>query len=262
MKNGFFIVMIACLLCSPVLSGAQEKGPTEVRYIDYRGDLNKNILIGMSLEDPHDRKKIQGVYFYRKFLQDLHLEGEFVGERDLVLRERAADGTSGGVFTLRFLDRDPRGNFGSARLDKEVLVGEWTGADGKRRYPVYLRQTGTTRLIPGQGRYAVAGAEDDALVERNARAFLEAVLAGKRATAGRYVAYPVAFFQNGQRKTAANQAEFLRYYDAIFTRNFINRIAKGIPHHMFANAEGIMMADGAVWFDEQGKVKQLNNILP
>jgi len=99
MKNGFFILMIACVLSSPALSGVQEKGPTEVRYIDYRGDLNRNIHIGMSLEDPQDRKKIQGVYFYRKYLQDLQLEGEFVGERDIVLRERAADGTSGGVFT-------------------------------------------------------------------------------------------------------------------------------------------------------------------
>ena len=143
-----------------------------------------------------------------------------------------------------------------------MLVGEWTSADGTRRYPVYLRQTGATRFILGQGRYAVAGAKDDAQVERNAQAFYRAVLAGNRTTAARYVAYPVAFFHNGQRKTAANQSEFLKYYHVIFARNFLSRIADGIPHHMFANADGIMIADGAVWFDEQGKARQLNNMLP
>ena len=109
MKNGFFTLIIVCLFCSPALSRAQQKEPAETRYLDYRGDLKKSVVIGLSLQDTHDHKKLQGVYFYKKYLQDLHLEGEYVGERDIVLRERDAEGVSRGVFALKFVEQDPRG---------------------------------------------------------------------------------------------------------------------------------------------------------
>ena len=93
---------------------------------------------------------------------------------------------------------------------------------------------------------------DDARVEDNAQAFYRSVLAGNRKIAARYVAYPVSFFLRGQRRTAANATEFLKFYPAIFTKDFVDRIARDMPHHMFANAEGIMLADGAVWFERTG----------
>jgi hypothetical protein len=56
-----------------------------------------------------------------------------------------------------------------------------------------------------------------------------------------------------------NSAEFLKNYDTIFSKAFVAKIAGGVPHHMFANAQGIMIADGAVWFDENGKARNFNN---
>jgi hypothetical protein len=103
---------------------------------------------------------------------------------------------------------------------------------------------------------------DDARIEHNVQAFYRGVLAGNRKIVARYVAYPLSFFLHGQRGTAANEAEFLKSYRAIFTKNFVDRIAQDMPHHLFANGEGIMLADGAVWFDAQGKVRQLNNVPP
>jgi hypothetical protein len=262
MRWVFFTLILACCLGVLWPYGVAAAESTATRYLDYRGDLGGRIVIGLSLEESQDRQQLRGVYFYKKYLQDLLLEGEYTGDRALVLRERSANGAVSGMFALRFADRDPRGSPGDAQLDQEVLVGKWTSADGTKQYPVYLRQRGITRLSPGQGRYTVAGAMDDALVEHNAQAFYRSVLAGNRKIAARYVAYPVSFFLHGQRRAAANEAEFLKSYRAIFSKEFVARIARDMPHHMFANAEGIMLADGAVWFDEQGKVRRLNNAPP
>jgi hypothetical protein len=51
----------------------------------------------------------------------------------------------------------------------------------------------------------------------------------------------------------------LRYYSRIFTSQFVAKIADGIPHNMFANYQGIMIANGAVWFNEQGRSFVINN---
>ena len=117
-------------------------------------------------------------------------------------------------------------------------------------------------IVPGASdgkRYQMAGATDDALVERNAQAFCAAVGKGDRKAAANHVTYPLAFSLNGKRARAANEQEFLSNYDRIFTAKFVDRIRGAIPHNMFANAQGIMIADGAVWFDEAGRVKALNN---
>jgi hypothetical protein len=66
-------------------------------------------------------------------------------------------------------------------------------------------------------------------------------------------------FIGPQAGPRSHEQEFLSNYDSIFTGNFIERVRGAIPHNMFANAEGIKIADGAVWFDEKGKVKALNN---
>jgi hypothetical protein len=232
---------------------------TATRYLGYLGDLGETIVIGLSLEDSQDRTQLRGVYFYKKCFKDLPPEGEYTGERAIVLRERGVNGVVSGMFVLRFADRAPRGSVGDVRLDQEVLVGEWTSADGTKQYPVYLRLRGTMRLSPGQSCYAVAGAMDDALIEHNAQAFYRGVLAGNRKIVARYVTYPVSFFLHGRRRMAANEAEFMKSYRAIFTKDFVKRIAQDIHHQMFANAKGIMLADGAVWFDEQGKVRRFNN---
>jgi hypothetical protein len=262
MRWGFFILLLACCLRGAWLDGVVAGKLATTRYLDYRGDLGGTIVIGLSLEDSQDRQQLRGVYFYKKYLKDIPLEGEYTGERSMVLRERGANGVVSGIFALRFADRDPRGSSGDTQLNKEVLVGEWTSADSTTQYPIYLRLRGTIYLSPGQSRYAVAGARDDALIEHNAKAFYRSVLAGNRRSAARYVAYPVSFFLHGKRRTAASETEFLKSYRAIFTKDFVDRIARDMPHHMFANAEGIMLADGAVWFDEQGKVRQLNNAPP
>ena len=67
------------------------------------------------------------------------------------------------------------------------------------------------------------------------------------------------FRSAGKRSRARNEQEFLGDYDRIFTAKFVERLRAAVPHNMFANAQGIMIADGAVWFDDKGRAVALNN---
>jgi hypothetical protein len=226
---------------------------------DYTGDLDGKILIGLSLHQ-RDGQKLAGSYFYKRYLKDIPLTGEFTADRDVVLHENDAQGKPAGKFALHFAEKDPRHKRGGdAQLTIDVLTGTWTSADGKKTLPVYLA---FAQILPGaeEGhRYRVAGAEDDALVERNAQAFCRAVEKGDRQAVASTVRYPVAYSLNGKRTKAANEQEFLKNYDRIFTPKFVSRIRAAVPHNMFARDLGIMLADGAVWFDEKARVFALNN---
>lgn len=226
---------------------------------DYTGDLDGNILIGLTLYQ-RNGQKLAGSYFYKRYLKDIPVTGEFTAESEFTLREKDAQGKVAGVFKLYFAEKDPRHKLNSnAPLTIDVLTGTWTSADGKKILPVYLA---LAQILPGaeQGhRYRVAGAEDDAVIERHAQAFCRAVGKGDRQAVASAIHYPLAYTLNGKRAKATDEQQFLSNYNRIFTPRFLARIRAGVPHNMFARDQGITLADGAVWFDEQGRVFALNN---
>jgi hypothetical protein len=224
----------------------------------YLGDLDGKTVISMTL---HQRvgDKVNGSYFYKKRLKDIPLTGEFSGERDLILRENSAKGEPVGTFTLHFAESDPRHTRTGDTLTVDVLSGKWTSVDRSKSYPVYLALSTIVSGATEGMRYRVAGAIEDASVENNAQAFCASVEKGDRKTAAGLVHYPVLFSVAGKRSRASNEEEFLSAYDRIFTAKFVDKIRNSIPHNMFANSDGIMLGDGAVWFDEKGLVKGLNN---
>lgn len=247
------LMLLACFLA--LLSTATIA--TDTVGLDYLGDLNKEAVIQMGLRD--DGHTVTGYYFYKRWLKDLELRGEHTSPREITLKEYDENGKVQGNFSLRYEEKDPRKHFGgNTKLDKEVLTGKWTSADGSKSYPVYLSATKSYTEMSND-RYAVAGASDAALVERNAQGFYFAVVKGDRQTVAKFVGYPLIYSHQGSRKTARNQAEFLLAYDSIFTEKFVAKIADGIPHHMFVKADGIMLGNGEVWFDNQGKAHILNN---
>jgi hypothetical protein len=221
----------------------------------YSGTLGESTGIGLVLH--RKNKALGGTYFYRKYLKDIPLKGNSTGDRDITLQETHANGAVKGTFHLHLAEHDP--HYRSTEvLQGEVLKGTWTSADGATTYPVSLKLDHECTK-PGGREYEVAGAKDDALVERNAQAFYAATMQGKREEVAKYVSYPCTFFRDGKRVSVKTGAELLRHYDAIFTNAFVAKIASGVPHHMFANYQGIMIADGAVWFDENGKARNFNN---
>jgi hypothetical protein len=225
--------------------------------LEYRGDFGSGKTFRLTLEKAGTT--VSGDYFYAKPLKDIPLEGEFITERDLVLHETDGTGVAGATFSLSFAAKDPRGHFNGSLLTNEVLMGSWSNADNTESHPVYLYLIGEMRLPAGASRYSIAGADDDAVVEKNAEAFYSAVLRGNRTAAAKYVSYPLSFYVKGKQVEARNRTEFLRKYDLIFTREFRARIASSIPHNMLATSEGIMLGNGEVWFNSEGKAFRLNN---
>jgi len=249
-----YLILPACFLV--FLSTAT--AVNDITCHQYLGDVSKETVIRMNLCD--GGSTVTGYYFYKRWLKDIELRGEHTGQREIALKEYDEKGKVQGSFTLRYEDKDPRKHFGgNSKLDREVLTGKWTSADGSQSYPVYLYSTGSGFSDFGHGSYVEAGASDAALVERNAQGFYFAVLKGDRQGAAKFVGYPLIYNDQGSRKSARNQAEFLLAYDRIFTDKFVAKIAEGIPHHMFAKSTGIMLGNGEVWFDNQGKAHILNN---
>jgi hypothetical protein len=254
-KTAVFVLVCTLLVClaGPVARAQLASGSCN----EYRGTLGGKIQIGMSLYAKD--QSLQGSYFYKNHLTDIPLTGRYTTARDISLTEIDSANHSKGTFLLHFAESDP--HFKTATpLQAEVLQGKWISSDGKTSYPVYL-QVEHNCTLPGKSRYAIAGATNDDLVEKNAQGFYNAVLTGNRDVAVKYISFPATFFENGKQKPIGNAAEFLKDYDRIFTTEFIAQISKGTPHHMFVNAQGIMLADGAVWFDAEGKAKHFNNQL-
>jgi hypothetical protein len=222
---------------------------------EYRGTLGENTKIGMSLFG--GGTELTGSYFYFRHQVDIPLTGSYSGARDITLIEKQSDGTPRATFTLHDVEHDPR--FSSkVPLQGEILQGTWASSDGKKSLLVFL-QMATNCPKPGDRWYPIAGDTDDQTVEQNAKAFYEAILHGNRTEAAKYVSYPCTYIRNGKRLSLKESAEFLQQYEQIFSPAFVAEIAKDVPHHMFSNWQGIMIADGAVWFDAQGKAKHLNN---
>jgi hypothetical protein len=221
----------------------------------YVGTLGESTGIGMSLSV--NGKELEGAYFYRRYLTDIPLKGNPTGEREIILRETDSGGAENGTFHLHLSEHDSH-HGSTAVLQGEVLQGTWSSADGSKTYAVALRLQHSCAK-PGRREYEAAGAKNDALVEKNAQAFYAAVLHGEPEEAAKYVSYPCTVFRGGKRVFLKGEADFLKSYDAIFTKAFLARIATGVPHHMFANYQGIMIADGAVWFDAEGKARNFNN---
>jgi len=233
---------------------------SEIVEAEYLGTLNKNEIIGMTLiHDPGDR--LHGVYFYKKDLKDIPLEGEYTGQRDIVLREHNGDGSVRSTFQLHFAERDPLHRIkGEPELNQEILKGLWADEKGSKNYPVFLDQQTMwdTDVMTAGGMHPYAGATE---LEQNAQAFYFAVLKGDKQTAANHVHYPLRINSN-RVKMVHNKTQFLRLYRQLFTKEYVACIEQGIPHHIWGNSQGWMIADGSVWFDEAGQVMALNICKP
>jgi len=232
----------------------------EIVEAEYLGTLEGDQTIGLTLVHDPD-KRLHGVYFYRKYLTDIPVEGEFTGERDIVLREHNSDGSLRGTFQLHFAEHDPRYQLeNSPDLNHEILLGTWTDAKGSRSRPILLdMQTMWDTDVMAAGREHPYASTPE--LEQNVKVFYSAVLKGDKLLAASYADYPLRI--NAARvRIVHSKAEFLRFYSQIFTKKYVTRIGQAIPHHIWGNVDGWMIADGAVWFDETGKVTVLNVCKP
>lgn len=223
---------------------------------DYEGSLADKYRIRMTLV--FEGSSVTGSYFYASQLKDIKLRGSITDGRAIVLEELDAAGKVSARFTGNFVDVDPKGKFPGGKLACESIVGSWQKVGAKESLALYASMEGSTSGDQNH-RYAVAGADDDKLVERNAQRFWQAVKQGDQKTVAALVVYPVKVSINGKNKRIRNAQELMQNYEQIFTQSYRDAILAALPHNMFARDKGIMLGRGVVWFGADGKAFALNN---
>jgi hypothetical protein len=203
--------------------------------------------------------KIEGVYFYSTHLKDIHIKGMITDGTRITMDELDSKGNTTGRFEGNFPEYDPKGKFGSNKLRCEVIVGSWSSIgkpDIKLPFSLSLTsETGGTL----KNLYSAAGAKNDDLIHRNAKRFCDAVKSGDKKTVASCIDYPIKVTLQKGKKTIGNSKELMDNYDLIFLPPYVEAISKAIPRNMFARDQGIMLGNGEVWFNADGKVIALNN---
>ena len=110
--------------------------------------------------------------------------------------------------------------------------------------------------------YEVAGANDDEAINRAAERFRKAVTDGDKETVASMIRYPITVYIDQKETKIENREQMTANYNAIFTPGYRKAIDNSIPRDTFARYDGIMLGDrGEVWFDGNGRVVALNNLL-
>lgn len=232
-------------LASPAALAACEARPGFLW--DFEGTIGGKYRIGLSLI--FTNPDVNGDYFYVSQRKDIVLRGSIQDGRRIKLTELDQHGTESADFEL------------SASEECNVLDGVWRKRGAATSLPVRLTGTGG-----GKGgthdRYWRAGAEtaeDVARINREAHAFWLGVKEGNKKVVAAQMRYPVNVSIGGKRTKLKNSAALIAHYDAIFTDKYRAAILNGVPHNMSSNTQGVMLGNGEVWFNEQGRVISLNN---
>lgn len=251
MKTRLFFLFTA--LCLPLYASAAcpAAQPGELRIYD--GTIGNQYPIRMTLQ--YQDGGVAGVYFYTSQLKDIKLQGQVTGGQDIVLKELDDQGVEAARFSAAFPTHDPHWGAGKTELQCEVLSGVWQKNGAAKKLPVRLSLSAITS---GSLAQPYGEGVDAALVHQRALQFQRAVKAGDKNTVAGLIAYPLKV-NLGKRTTIAGAAELVRQYDHIFMPALKAKIAGGIARNMSQHNGNLMLGNGEVWFQHDGKVISLNN---
>src|SRR5215470_12427109 len=184
----FFIAPIVCVLTMAMrVSGAQQE---ELQRWQYEGNLGES-RIGLTLILAGNRID-GGHYFYQKFLRDIPITGSVQGSQ-VTLTEQG-----GGVFHLHFVGNGRERNQPLTFENSIGMHGTWNNAGGNRNYSVSFRGTTILHGVADSHRYKSVTNESDVAFEKRVQSLFWAVLKGDKATAVRFISYPLqAALPNG-----------------------------------------------------------------
>ena len=200
---------------------------------------------------------VEGRYAYATSASDIVLHGvlDAMGKH-LTLIELDAAGQPKATFDGTFADHDPSFANGAV-LNCEVITGKW---QMKGQAPLDFHLTEDWSGSVGFGHlYDAAGVTNDEIVNSAAAAFRNAVMQNKRDIVAKALIYPFETKVNGKMTRIASARTLLAHYDSIFTSAYRATIAHDVPRLMFARDQGVMLGNGEVWFNPDGKVITLNN---
>lgn len=235
-----WIVVLALVLAAGI-SHAQKAA--RIKRVSYTGSVGQS-RIGLTLLVNSAGVITGGHYFYAKDLKDIPLTAG-TQSTGIVLFE-----PEGGQFALRFKGN---GSEGGKPLDFHNTVGmegRWMKNDSS--YPVVLRMQQSFEGLANARWYEGVTSESDAAFEAKVQCFYKAVLAGDRATAVRYIDFPLRVNQNGKGRIFRTAAEVSAQWNQIFTPACIDAFRQAMPHDMFVRNGQAMLGDGVAWFGAKG----------
>jgi hypothetical protein len=203
---------------------------------------------------------VTGYYFYASQLKDIRLTGTIGDDKQIRLLELGNEGQPEAKVSGEFPDKDPQGKL-LGNLTCDIITGTWQRPDGSDTMPVFLRSVASVSGPQGH-RYRIAGADDDETINHAAETFRKAIMNGEKAKVASMVRYPITVYIRQKKTKIENRERLTADYDAIFTPGYRKAIENSIPRDMFARYDGVMLGErGEVWFDADGRVTALNNLL-
>ncbi|AJP58647.1 hypothetical protein UC34_20305 [Pandoraea vervacti] len=222
----------------------------------YSGQLGERNPLRLVLR-PTSGGKLEGRYANASSQSDTQLTGKLESKSHLHLTEFDAGGMPRATFEGDFSSADNVNRQQGASSSCEVISGQWKDLRNGRSVPFELVltsiQTGKIDHL-----YGVAGVNDDEAVNRAATQFRKGVLDDRRDVVAQSIRYPLHVSLRGKTIILRNPKSLLARYNEIFTDGFVRTIGAAVPRLMFARDQGVMLGDGAVWFDAAGRVIALN----
>lgn len=207
----------------------------EKGYYDYKGTINNNIAIQMSIYPLE--KEIVGTYFYEKQKKEIKLQGK-AGEKSIILYEYDETGKNTGVF---------RGRMNTV----SKIEGTWISADGKSRYPFTLSHDSTIFGAEYGKRYGlpIKNASDQEVEDFFVK-IQDYVVNNNKEQLAEQIRYPITVKIKGKDTKIHNKNEFIIKYDEILYPDYKKVIVNAFTKYLFANYQGVMLNNGEIWINE------------
>ncbi|VVD83701.1 hypothetical protein [Pandoraea terrigena] len=226
------------------------------RLMTYTGQLGERNPLRLVLR-PSSGGKLEGRYANASSLGDTYLTGKLENKSRLHLTEFDAGGMPRATFDGEFAANDDVNRQRGASSSCEIISGQWKDLRNGRSVPFELAlasiQSGKIDHL-----YDVAGVSDDETLNRAATQFRKGVLDDRRDVVAQLIRYPLHVTLHGKTLMLRNPKSLLARYNEIFTDGYVRTIGAAVPRLMFARDQGVMLGDGAVWFDASGRVIALN----
>jgi len=211
------------------------KSQFEKGYYDYKGTINNNIPIQMSIYPLE--KDIVGTYYYEQHGNEIRLQGKS-GEKNIVLYEYDEMGKNTGIFQ-------------GTMLSVDKIEGTWISSDNKMRYPFVLSLVSSIPGVEYGKRYSkVVDNKSDQDVGNFVSKIQNYIVNNNKVQLAEEIRYPINVKINGNVIKIQDKDDLIKNYDQIFRVDYKQVISNLPTKYLFVNFQGIMFGDGEIWIND------------
>lgn len=206
----------------------------EKGYHDYKGTINNNIPIRMSIYPLE--KDIVGTYYYKKYGNEIRLKGKS-GKENIVLYEYDENGKNTGIFqgTMSTVDK---------------IEGTWISSDNKTSYQFVLYLESIINGAEYGKRYSLAvDNKSDQDIENFFSKIQSYIVNDNKVQLAEEINYPINVKINGELTKIKNKDDLIKNYDQIFNVDYKQLISNSPTKYLFVNYQGIMLGEGYIWIN-------------